>query len=238
MVGLEVYILHSSATYRASSSSLASCATYPLLFLSANISPAWRDARGLTLAVHDPTFDLRALLDDACLPHLRGLALDILAHEARPTRALAMPLDHTLMLQHAALKHLDPDIPSLIALQMLHMPQVKEVPSSPGTTGHPERCYCCVDADALETLVPMHEEALRRLEIASFESIVVFVRAMRVPVLAAHARCRLRTPALACHARAPGAPPIPIRAFVCIALTGVGEGGRVGQGGCGAARAS
>ncbi|KAH9169632.1 hypothetical protein EDB89DRAFT_1983354 [Lactarius sanguifluus] len=60
----------------------------------------------------------------------------------RPTRALAMLLDHTLMLQHAALKYLDSGILSLSALPMLHMPQVEEVPGTPGTTGHAERCYC------------------------------------------------------------------------------------------------
>ncbi|KAH9046346.1 hypothetical protein EDB83DRAFT_2404696 [Lactarius deliciosus] len=38
--------------------------------------------QSLTLAVHDPSFDLHVLLEDMCLPHLRALALDILAPEA------------------------------------------------------------------------------------------------------------------------------------------------------------
>lgn len=53
----------------------------------------------------------------------------------RPTCALAMLLDHMPMLQHAALKHLDPDILSLIVLPMLHMPQVKDSSRQPQYDG-------------------------------------------------------------------------------------------------------
>ncbi|KAH9014382.1 hypothetical protein EDB85DRAFT_2157457 [Lactarius pseudohatsudake] len=153
------------------------------------------ERQSLRLVVHDPTFDLRTLLDDACLPHLRRLALDTLAHEA-PSNTCAC---------HAARPHADAAARRIDAPRPGHT-----VPHRPTDAAHAADALesVCVDADALE--------AVRSLEIASFESIAVFVRTMRTPALAAHARCRLRTPALACHARAPGAPPIPIRASFAV----------------------
>ncbi|KAI9437370.1 hypothetical protein BJY52DRAFT_612299 [Lactarius psammicola] len=144
----------------------------------------------LTLAVHDPTFDLHALLHDVCFPHLQVLALDILAPEA-PANAhtLAMLLERTPKLQHAAWRHIDPDALSPGALPALHTLHVEEVPCSPGVAG----CALlrggaaldalgsvCVDEATVEALARMRGEALRCLEVASFESIAVLVRAVRL----------------------------------------------------------
>ncbi|KAH9046341.1 hypothetical protein EDB83DRAFT_2404658 [Lactarius deliciosus] len=156
----------------------------------------------LTLAVHDPSFDLHALLDDLCLPHLRALALDILAPEAPSNaRAFAMLLERTPALQHATWKHLDPDALSPGALPALRTLHVEEVPGSPGAAGRAllrggaaldSLGSIRVDADALEALAHVRGEALRRLEVASFESIAVLVRAVR---LFPRLRC-LRMPAV------------------------------------------
>jgi len=148
--------------------------------------------------VRDPSFDLHALLHDVCFPHLRALALDILTPEAPSNAcALAMLLERTPMLQHATWKHLDPDVLSAGALPALRMLHVEGVPCSPGAAGRAllrggasldvlgSVCVdvlgsVCMDADALEALAHMHGEALRHLEVASFESIAVLVRAVRL----------------------------------------------------------
>ncbi|KAH9169634.1 hypothetical protein EDB89DRAFT_2196357 [Lactarius sanguifluus] len=145
----------------------------------------------LTLAVHDPSIDLHALLEDVGPLHLRALALDNLAPEAPSNaRALAiMLLEHTPTLQHVTWKHLDSDPLSPGALPALCTLHVEEVPGSPGPAGRAllrggaaldSFGSIRVDADALEALAHMRGEALRRLEVASFESIAVLVRAVRL----------------------------------------------------------
>ncbi|KAI9434792.1 hypothetical protein H4582DRAFT_743801 [Lactarius indigo] len=144
----------------------------------------------LTLVVHDPSFDLHALLDDVCFPRLRALALDILAPEAPSNaRALVMLLERTPTLQHAAWKYLDPGALSTSALPALRTLHVMEVPGSPSAAGRvllhggatlEALGSICVNAAALEALAHMRGEALRRLEVASFESIAVLVRAVRL----------------------------------------------------------
>jgi hypothetical protein len=139
--------------------------------------------------VHDPSFDLHALLHDVCFPHLQALALDILAYEAPSNaRALATLLERSPTLQHAAWKHLNPDALSSRALPALRTLHVEEVPYSPGVAGRAllrgasldALGRMCVDMVALEALTHMRREALRRLEVASFESIAVLVRAVRL----------------------------------------------------------
>ena len=140
--------------------------------------------------MHDPSFDLHALLHDVRLPHLQALVLDILATEAPSNaRALAIFLERTPTLQHAAWKHLEPDALPASALPALRTLHVDEVQCSPGAAGRALlQCGAalealgrvCVDAATLEALVKMRGEALRRLEVASFESIAVLVRAVRL----------------------------------------------------------
>ncbi|KAI9452562.1 hypothetical protein BJY52DRAFT_1226064 [Lactarius psammicola] len=146
--------------------------------------------KSLTLAVRDPTFDLRALLHDVCFPHLRALVLDILAPEAPANaRTLAMLLERTPKLQHAVWRHIDPDALSTGALPALRTLHVEEVPCSPGVAGRAllrggaaldALGSVCVDEATVETLAHMRGEVLRRLEVASFESIAVLVRAVRL----------------------------------------------------------
>ncbi len=140
--------------------------------------------------MRDPSFDLHALLHDVCFPHLRAFALDILAPEAPSNaRALAMLLERTPTLQHAAWKHLDPDALSAGTLPALRTLHVEEVSCSPGAAGRAllrggasldVLGSICVDVASLEALAHMRGEALRRLEVASFESIAVLVRAVRL----------------------------------------------------------
>lgn len=156
----------------------------------------------LTLAVHDPSFDLHALLHDLRFPRLQTLAFDILAPDAPSNaRAFSMLLESTPTLQHVAWKHLDPDALSSSALPSLRTIQVKGVPRSPGTAGRAllhngasleALGSVCVDTASLGALAHMHGETLRRFEVASFESIAVLVCAVR---LFPRLRC-LRLPAV------------------------------------------
>lgn len=140
--------------------------------------------------MHDPSFDLHALLHDVRFPHLQVLALDILAPGAPSNaRVLAALLERTLTLRHIAWKHLDPDALSASALPTLRTLHVEEVPGSPGAAGRAllrggasldALGRVCVDAAALEALEYMHGEALRHFEVTSFESIAVLVRAVRL----------------------------------------------------------
>lgn len=144
----------------------------------------------LTLAVHDPSFDLHVLLHDVCFPHLQALALDILAPEAPSNaRALATLLERTPTLQHVTWRHLDPDPLSTGALPALRTLHAEEAPGSPSAAGRAllragaaldALGSVCVDVDTLEALAHMRGEALRRLEVASFESIAALVRAVRL----------------------------------------------------------
>lgn len=123
-------------------------------------------------------------------PQLQSLGLDILAPEAPSnTRALAVLLERTPTLQQAAWRHLDPDPLSASALPALRTLRVEDMPSSPGTAGrallHSSAALealgsICVDAAALGALAHMRGDALRCFEIASFESIAVLVRAVRL----------------------------------------------------------
>ncbi|KAH9035979.1 hypothetical protein EDB84DRAFT_1203663 [Lactarius hengduanensis] len=129
-----------------------------------------------------------------------------------PTRALAELLDRTPTLQHATWKHLDPDPLSPGALPALRALHVDEVPGSPAAAGRAllrggaaldSLGSIRVDADALEALAHMRGEALRHLEVTSFESIAVLVRAVRL-----FPRLRwLRMPAVDCwHEHLPVTP--------------------------------
>ncbi|KAI9443860.1 hypothetical protein H4582DRAFT_2095276 [Lactarius indigo] len=109
--------------------------------------------------------------------------------ECHQMRVLAMLLEHTPRLQHAAWKHLDPGALSTSALPALRTLHVMEMPGSPATAGrallHGGAALellgsVCVDAVVLEALAHMRGEALCRLEVASFESIAVLVHAVRL----------------------------------------------------------
>jgi hypothetical protein len=143
--------------------------------------------------VHDRTFDLHALVHDVRFLHLQSLALDILAPDAPSNaRALVGLLERTPTLQHAAWSHLDPDAVlsanALPALRTLCVENVRS--SSPGTAGRAllrngvvalhALGSICVDESALDALAHMRGEALCRLDISSFESIAVLVRAVRL----------------------------------------------------------
>jgi hypothetical protein len=143
--------------------------------------------------VHDPTFDLRVLLDDVRFSHLQCLALDILAPEA-PSNACVLTrlLECTPTLQHAAWKHLEPEtVLSANALPALRTLRVEDVySSSPGTAGRAllrngaaslhSLGSICVDEATFDALAHMPGEALRYLDISSFESIALLVRAVRL----------------------------------------------------------
>ena len=141
--------------------------------------------------MHDPSFDLQTLSHDVRFPHLQTLAFDILAPDAPSNaRALSTLLECTPTLQHVALKHLDPDALSANALPSLRTLHVDDVSRSPGTAGRAllrsgtaaleALGSVCVDSAALGTLAHMRGGALRRFEVASFESIAVLVRAVRL----------------------------------------------------------
>ncbi len=130
--------------------------------------------------MHDPSFDLRALLHDVCFPHLQALALDILVPEApSDARALATPLQGTPPLQRAAWSHLGPEALSTGALLALHTLHAEGVLARRGGAALDALGSVYVDAAALEALAYMRGEAPCRLEVASFESIVL-VRAVRL----------------------------------------------------------
>ena len=141
--------------------------------------------------MHDPSFDLHALLHDVHFPHLRTLAFDVLAPDAPSNaRALSTLLENTPTLQHVAWKHLNPDAMSTSVLPSLRTLHVEDVPRSPGPAGrallHSGTAALealgtvCVDTGALGALAHMRGDALRRFEVASFESIAVLVRAVRL----------------------------------------------------------
>ncbi|KAI9434799.1 hypothetical protein H4582DRAFT_743992 [Lactarius indigo] len=84
--------------------------------------------------------------------------------ECHQMRVLAMLLEHTPMLQHAAWKHLDPGALSTSALPAQHMLHVMEVPGSPAAARRAllhsgvaleALGSVCVDAAALEALADM-----------------------------------------------------------------------------------
>ena len=143
--------------------------------------------------MHDPTFDLHALVHDVRFPHLQALKLDILAPEA-PSNACAFTrlLERTPTLQHAAWKHIDPDaVLSSNALPTLRTLRVQDVwGSSPGTAGRAllrngaaalhALGSICIDEATLDALAHMRGEVLLHLEISSFESITVLVCAVRL----------------------------------------------------------
>jgi hypothetical protein len=158
-----------------------------------------------------------------------------------------MLLESTPTLQHVAWKHQDSDALSASALPSLRTLHVEDVPRSPGTAGRALLCGAslealgsvCVDAAALGALAHMRGEALRRFEVASFESITVLVRAVRLfPGL----RC-LRLPAVDYwHEHSPVTPePVhlvrPLRQYLrlCVRTDMCVWAGRVGRGTCGAA---
>ncbi|KAI9442865.1 hypothetical protein BJY52DRAFT_1420908 [Lactarius psammicola] len=162
----------------------------PSVVQLSNVLPNSSSLESLTLAVHEPSFDLHALLHDVCLPHIQVLMLDILVPEA-PANAhtLTMLLERTPKLQHAAWRHIDPDALSPGALPALRTLHVEEVPCSPGLAGRAllrggaaldALGSVCVDEATVEALAYMRGEALRRLEVASFESIAMLVRAVRL----------------------------------------------------------
>ena len=158
--------------------------------LSTDVAPRTPAYQSLTLAVHDSSFDLHALLHDVRFPHLQALGLDILAPEAPSNaRTLAILLERTPTLQHVTWRHLDPDALSTSALPALRTLRVEEVPGSPGAAGRAllqsgadleALGNICVDAAALGALAHMGGDALRCLEIVSFESIAVLVRAVQL----------------------------------------------------------
>jgi hypothetical protein len=208
---------------------------------SSRLTPAYQS---LTLAVHDPSFDLHALLHDLRFPRLQTLAFDILAPDAPSNaRAFSMLLESTPTLQHVAWKHLDPDALSSSALPSLRTIQVKGVPRSPGTAGRAllhngasleALGSVCVDTASLGALAHMHGETLRRFEVASFESIAVLVCAVR---LFPRLRC-LRLPAVDYwheHSSVTPAPVHlvrPLHLYLCLSVRVDvrGVAGRVGRG--------
>ena len=125
-------------------------------------------------------------------PHLQALALDILAPEALSNAcALTRLLKRTPTLQHAAWKHIDPDAVlcanALLALRTMRVQDVWS--SSPSTAGRAflrNGCFShslrsiCVDEATFDVLAHMPGEALRHLEISTFESIAVLVRVVRL----------------------------------------------------------
>src|SRR6266702_3559591 len=162
------------------------------------------------------------------LPALQALALDILVPEAPSgAPALATLLQGTPALQRAAWSHLFPEALSAGALLALHTLHAEGVPARRGGA-------------ALDALGSVCVEALRHLEVASFESFAVIVRAVRL-----FPRLRwLRMPAVDYwheHLPVTSAPVHLVRpANICVypcALTGGCGVGRMGRGACGAARA-
>ncbi len=170
--------------------------------------------------MHDPSFDLHALLHDVCFPHLQALALDILVLEApSDARALATLLQGTLALQRAAWSHLFPEALSAGVLLALHTLHAEGVPCaarrcSSGRARERMRGRGCArgaGAHARGGAVPP-----RGCVIREHRGDRARCAAVPAPVLAAHARGRLLARTLARHARArtPGTSLTPIYAAI------------------------